>query len=196
MGMRTFTPMVAMYLVWLAWWLSWLAAAFWADRAVKRPPLRSELVYRALVIGGMVLLFDVSLAGKTVESPLWRTPHPAAWVLVGVAALGFAFTWWARVHLGRLWSSSVTRKAGHRVIDTGPYGIVRHPIYTGVILASAAAAALRPSAAAWAGFLVITAGWYVKARIEERFLRDELGHDAYGAYARRVPMLVPRPWRS
>jgi protein-S-isoprenylcysteine O-methyltransferase Ste14 len=113
------------------------------------------------------------------------------WVLVAIAVAGFAFTWWARFHLGRLWSSSVSRKADHRIVDTGPYGIVRHPIYTGIIVASAATAAQRGTAPAWLGMALMTLGWYIKARLEERFLRDELGADAYDAYARRVPMLVP-----
>jgi protein-S-isoprenylcysteine O-methyltransferase Ste14 len=85
----------------------------------------------------------------------------------------------------------VSRKAEHHIVDTGPYRIVRHPIYTGIILASAATALQRGTAQAWLGMSVMTLGWYIKARLEERFLRDELGADAYGAYARRVPMLVP-----
>jgi protein-S-isoprenylcysteine O-methyltransferase Ste14 len=111
--------------------------------------------------------------------------------MVAVALAGFIFTWWARIHLGRLWSSSVSRKAEHHIVDTGPYRIVRHPIYTGIILASVAAAAQRGTAPAWLGTGIMTLGWYIKARLEERFLRDELGPDTYNAYARRVPMLVP-----
>jgi protein-S-isoprenylcysteine O-methyltransferase Ste14 len=72
---------------------------------------------------------------------------------------------------------------------------VRHPIYTGIILASVATAAMRGTALAWLGFCVMTAGWVIKARLEEAFLREQLGADAYGEYARRVPMLVPRPGR-
>jgi len=82
------------------------------------------------------------------------------------------------------------------VIDTGPYGLVRHPIYSGITLASIATAALRGTASAWLGAAVMTLGWYVKARMEEGFLREELGEDAYDAYARRVPMLIPRLWHS
>jgi protein-S-isoprenylcysteine O-methyltransferase Ste14 len=148
--------------LWLGWWISWLAAAAWSDRAVKRPPRRTQIVYRVL-----------------------------AWALVAMTAIGLLFTWWARIHLGRLWSSSVGRKAEHRVVDTGPYGLVRHPIYSGITLASIATAALRGTVAAWLGAAVMTFGWIVKARMEEQFLRHELGANAYDAYARRVPMLIP-----
>jgi len=184
-------PDISMRIVWFVWWISWLAAAAWSDRAVKRPPRRSQIIYRVLAAVGAILLFGLYHHDISAELVLWRTPVPAAWGMIAAACAGLLFTWWARVHLGRLWSSSVGRKADHRVVDTGPYGIVRHPIYTGITLASLATAAMRGTAAAWLGAAVMTLGWYVKARMEEEFLRDELGAEAYGAYARRVPMLVP-----
>ena len=68
---------------------------------------------------------------------------------------------------------------------------MRHPIYTGIILASVATAAMRGTVLAWLGVCVMTAGWVIKARLEEEFLREQLGAETYGEYARRVPMLVP-----
>jgi protein-S-isoprenylcysteine O-methyltransferase Ste14 len=185
----------AMRSVWFVWWVSWLVAAAWSDRAVKRPPRRQQIIYRVLAAIGAVLLFGLYQHDVSVEHVLWQTPEPASWAMVGLACVGLLFTWWARIHLGRLWSSSVGRKADHRIVDTGPYGIVRHPIYTGITLASLATAAMRGTIAAWLGAAVMTLGWYVKARMEEEFLRDELGGEAYTAYARRVPMLVPLPRR-
>ena len=89
------------------------------------------------------------------------------------------------------WSSSVTRKEGHHVVDTGPYALVRHPIYTGVLVAAAATAIEQGTAASLAGMGLITLGYWIKARLEESFLRAELGTDAYDAYARRTGMLLP-----
>jgi protein-S-isoprenylcysteine O-methyltransferase Ste14 len=68
---------------------------------------------------------------------------------------------------------------------------VRHPIYTGIILAALATAAQLGTALAVAGAVVLWVGFWIKARLEERFLRDELGEGAYDAYRQRVPMLVP-----
>jgi protein-S-isoprenylcysteine O-methyltransferase Ste14 len=183
------TPELVNVTFWLAWYVSWMIAALWRDRAAKQPPTRSQIVYRVLAISGILLLFDRIIPPFDVR--LWRWPRPIEWVLVVMSLCGFAFTWWARIHLGRLWSSNVGRKADHRIVDTGPYGIVRHPIYTGIIIASIATAALRATAAAWIGVALLTTGWYVKARLEERFLREQLGPDNYDAYARRVPMLIP-----
>jgi protein-S-isoprenylcysteine O-methyltransferase Ste14 len=183
------TAEIANVVLWVAWFISWLLAAFWRERAAKQPPTRSQIFYRVLVMAGVVFLFDRIV--PPLDVPLWRAPLPLEWAFIAVSAFGFGFTWWARIHLGKLWSSNVGRKADHRVVDSGPYAIVRHPIYTGIIIASTATAALRATAGAWIGTALLTAGWYVKARLEERFLREQLGPDDYDAYARRVPMLIP-----
>ena len=184
------TPEATLITMWVAWWILWMAAAVWSDRAVKAPARRYHIVYRLLPAVGAVLLFG-GIRSRSGEITIWRIPDAIAWAMVALALAGFLFTWWARVALGRLWSSGVSRKADHHIVDTGPYRIVRHPIYTGIILASVATAIQRGTAQAWLGTALMTLGWYVKARLEERFLRDELGAEAYGAYARRVPMLVP-----
>ena len=177
--------------VWGSWWLSWLAAAAWRDRASAKPARGQQVGYRVLAMLGFILLFGAYRHDFHDEVVLWHVPTTAGWALVAIAGAGFAFTWWARLHLGRLWSANVGRKADHHVVDTGPYGIVRHPIYTGITLASIATAALRGTAAGWLGVCVMTMGWIVKARLEERFLREQLGAEDYDAYAARVPMLVP-----
>ena len=187
------TPETATRTMWLAWWASWLLAAAWSDRAVKRPSTPLHSVYRLLAGLGIVLLFGMYPHARRAEMILWRAPVALAWAMVPAALAGLLFAWWARLHLGRLWSSGVSRKADHHVVSTGPYGLVRHPIYTGIIFASAATAAIRGTALAWLGACVMTTGWVIKARLEEEFLREELGADTYGEYARRVPMLSPFP---
>ena len=86
---------------------------------------------------------------------------------------------------------SLTKKAGHHVVDTGPYRLVRHPIYAGLIFAAFATATEKGTSYALFGVAILTFGFYTKAQREERFLRVELGEDAYCAYARKTPMLLP-----
>ncbi len=180
------------------WFVSWVVAMLWSSRAAKRAPAKAENAHWLPTIAGFALLI---VAGN-VKSPLdpvvlaiWWLPglwSPViAWAMFVVCLTGLFFTWWARIHLGRLWSASITRKADHRVIDTGPYGIVRHPIYTGLIVAAAAVACQTGKPLGYAGVILIILGFTIKARLEERFLKQELGASAYDAYARRVPMLVP-----
>ena len=184
-------PVTIIGLLWLVWVVTWIAAAVWADPAQKRATIGAEVRYRIFWLAGTVLLF-VPAHGYEGRLRLWTPTLAEAWVCIALIAIGLIFSWWARIHLGTLWSGRVTRKDDHRIVDTGPYGIVRHPIYTGVIVATVATAGIHGTAAAWLGAAVMTAGWYIKARLEETFLREELGAEAYDAYARRVPMLVPR----
>jgi protein-S-isoprenylcysteine O-methyltransferase Ste14 len=184
-------PEFAMGAVWIAWFISWWAAAAWSDRSVKRPAAFREIPYRLVVTVGLVLLFGLYRSRNSAELMLWHTGAAAGWAMVALAVAVFLFMWWARIVLGRLWSASVRVKEHHRVVDTGPYAMVRHPIYTGIIVAGIATAALRGTAAAFLGAAIMTVSWYIKARMEEGFLREQLGAAEYDAYARRVPMLVP-----
>src|SRR4051794_31221567 len=109
-----------------------------------------------------------------------------------VMAGGIAWSWWARRHLGRLWSANVTHKEGHRVIDTGPYRLVRHPMYTGMILMYVGIAGICTTPPAVLALPVMTLGLWLKARVEEQFLIEALGASTYGSYQARTPMLVPR----
>jgi protein-S-isoprenylcysteine O-methyltransferase Ste14 len=185
------TPQSAIIVAWAAWIATWLAAAFWSTRAAARPPLGREVVYRAFNFAGAFMLFGVRAPQEWFGQSYWEVGNSLGWSLVALAIAGFAFTWWARIHLGLLWSANVTRKAGHHVVDTGPYALVRHPIYTGIILATIATVAMRATLIAAAGGCIMSIGWYIKAKLEEHFLRDELGATQYDSYAARVPMLVP-----
>ena len=197
-------PDYAIHWVWLAWLLSWWMAAVWRKRAVKRPPGGVEILHLAPTIAGAVMLFfthaspddptlQIMNPQRALFEPIqaWRTPVEAGWVCCGLVVVGCLFCWWARIHLGQLWSGSITLKAEHRVVDTGPYRLVRHPIYTGLILAAFATAAEKATWLAIGGAFLITFGFWLKAGFEERFLRAELGREAYDAYAKRTPMLIP-----
>jgi len=184
------TPLSLIRIAWIVWLVSWFAAAAWSDRTVRRPALRREVLYRALTVAGAMLMFGVNPGGVRADTPLGPVAPAIGWLLAGLVICGFLFMWWARIHLGQLWSSSVTHKEHHHVVDTGPYAIVRHPIYTGLLLAIIATVLVRVTIITLTGGTLIGAGVYVKARVEEEFLRQQLG-EPYDAYARRVPMLVP-----
>ncbi len=197
-------PDFAIHLAWLAWLVSWWLAAFWRRRTIKRPPSSQELAHLAPTVLGFGLLFSTHAPlndasrqifnnAPAIVEPirLWATSLGLAWACFGLVVAGCLFCWWARVTLGVLWSGNITVKSDHRVVDTGPYRLVRHPIYTGLILAAAATAIEKATVLAIAGAALIVFGFWLKARFEERFLRQELGREAYDSYAARTPMLVP-----
>ena len=175
-------------LAWALWGASWVAASLWSARSVKRS-IGGTAISRAVTIGGAVVLFGGAFVPNGVV--LWII-GASGLIALGVLLLsGFAFAWWARLHLGRFWSSGIARKEGHRLVDTGPYGLVRHPIYTGLMAAVLATSIEEGTLVALVGGVLMAFGLWTKAALEERFLREELGIDAYDAYRRRVPMLVP-----
>ena len=197
-----FWPDGAIYIPWDVWIVTWLLAAWWSARTVTHPNRRGEVFYRILTTAGFVLLLAPMLKRvsghlKIVDWPgilgqrFWIPPLAIGWTMVGVAAASFLFAWWARIYLGRLWSGSITRKEGHVVVDKGPYGIVRHPIYTGILGAAVATVVVTGTLHVILGAVCLIIGYWMKARLEERFLRGELGAEAYDSYRRRVPMLVP-----
>jgi protein-S-isoprenylcysteine O-methyltransferase Ste14 len=174
--------------LWLAWVLSWVVAARWASKAAARPPAREQLLYWALVAGGSVAI--VLNFATDFRAMQWMPFDTMEQILFVVALVGLAVTWWARIHLGTLWSGTVTRKAHHKVIKTGPYAIVRHPIYAGISLALIATVLLRPGWLGLLGAALIIASFVLKYRLEERFLMLELGPE-YKHYRKDTPALVP-----
>jgi protein-S-isoprenylcysteine O-methyltransferase Ste14 len=139
----------------------------------------------------MLALLIVTRPTGPLSTPLWQLEAAISWALVGLMAAGFALACWARVTLGKLWSAGVERKAEHRLIENGPYAMVRHPIYTGLIAAAVALVLVKATPLALIGLALTTIGFFVKARVEERFLAAELGEANYAEYRRRVPMLLP-----
>lgn len=180
----------AMLLLWVLFILSWWAAAAWTNNTEKRVNPATEIPYRILLIGG-ILLFAVSAHGRWGGQRLWQVGRSEVWLLLVLQALGLVFCWYARLYLGRLWSANITRKAGHKLIESGPYAIVRHPIYTGLILAFLATGAAEPTAFGLLGTAMVILSFWLKARMEEAWLSNELGADDYDGYRRRVPMLLP-----
>jgi protein-S-isoprenylcysteine O-methyltransferase Ste14 len=184
---------VATSATWALFGLVWLAGAIYNRR--RGPATERQSFPSASWIAGAVVVWLGVLA---IPDSAWNAVEigPAWPRAVGLALLvaGFAFTLWARAALGKMWSSGVLVKTGHELRTEGPYAITRHPIYTG-ILGMVAGSALLQSAGRWLAVCVV-AGVLVamKVRAEERLLESEFG-DAYAAYRRRVPRLVPLAWR-
>jgi protein-S-isoprenylcysteine O-methyltransferase Ste14 len=183
-------PTELLALIWIAWLASWVVASFWSGRTQKQVMTWESLTYRIPILAGGIL-FTPWASQVLGARQLWHVGNLSTYLLAGLTLVGIAFTWSARIHLGRFWSNAITRKEDHRVIDTGPYRLVRHPIYTGLITGMLATGVAVGTAPAILGAALISLGMWRKAHIEEGFLTIELGADAYGGYCRRVPMLVP-----
>jgi len=174
---------------WIVWLLIWILAAGWSARTASHHDLGAESPSRVLTLAAVVMI--LASYWPLPEAVLWTMTSPGNWVMAGLVVLGLGFTWAARLHLGPLWSSTSAPTEDHRIVETGPYGVVRHPVYAGLLLAVFATAIERGRLEAIAGALVLIAAISLRAKLEERFLRRDLGDDAYAGYRRRVPMLIP-----
>jgi protein-S-isoprenylcysteine O-methyltransferase Ste14 len=187
--MQTLALMIG-YALWFIFLISWNVTARPAP-TIAAPGPKRERLYGFFVAFGLMMIVVAPFLLVMHAFQIWMNPPLVAWAMLLVVAAGVALCWWARLHLGRLWSDTVTRKEGQRVVDTGPYRLVRHPIYTGFIVMYAGLAILCASALALLGAVLMAVGLWIKARLEEQFLSEELGATAYSGYKARTPMFVP-----
>ena len=119
-------------------------------------------------------------------------PDALRWLGLALVVAGPAFSFWSAQTLGAHFDLDVEVHGGHEIIDTGPYRIVRHPVYLGIALHFIGACLATGNLPLIAGTVLVTfPALYLRAAAEERLLRESLG-PAYDAYAQRVPMLIPR----
>ena len=178
--------------LWGTWTVIWLAGAIRNKRTQRRQSARATLAYRLPIMAGLVLILlppsRYPLTGQVFARAAWLQPMGA--ILV---ALGLAFTVWARWRLGRNWSGSVTVKQDHKLIESGPYRWVRHPIYTGLLVALAGTALVNDHWLSYAGIPPALFGMWRKWKAEESFMRETFG-EAYRAYTARTRALIPLIW--
>jgi protein-S-isoprenylcysteine O-methyltransferase Ste14 len=181
--------------LWLAWLLYWSIAAIGAKATVREESFASRLSHTVPLAVGVALLatLNVPMAWLAVRF----APPTVGWLWLGVVlvALGLAISVAARISLGANWSSMVTLKQDDELIRTGPYRWVRHPTYTGLLLAVLGTAI---ALGEWRGVIalvLVAIAFMRKIAIEERFLTQHFG-EAYARYSREVPSLVPLPRRE
>jgi protein-S-isoprenylcysteine O-methyltransferase Ste14 len=176
--------------LWLAWLAYWMVAARDVKTTRRRESVATFLLNRVFVVIG-ALLFVVHRQPLSWLNGRFVAPALAAyWLGLVMVLAGLAFAVWARVYLGRNWSATVTVKQDHELVRTGPYGVVRHPIYAGILLALLGTAI---AIGEWRGllaFLSITIGFLFKIRVEERFMDETFG-EQYVRYRTQVAALVP-----
>lgn len=179
-------PLLIGYALWFLFIIVWNVSDRRPARTIAVAGARQERTHLLVITAGLVLMSTAPFAR------MWRNPPFLAWAMLLVVLAGMAICWWARVHLGRLWSAEVTHKEGHHIVDTGPYRLVRHPIYLGFIVIYAGLAVLFASGLGVIAFALFTVGLWLKARLEEAFLAEAFGAAAYDSYKARTPMLIPR----
>ncbi len=181
-------------LPWIIWLIYWAVAARGAKPTARREDAGSRIVYILLfIIGGILCVRRPPGPGLAAFYLPRDLLLPAYWAGVVLIISGLSYTVWARRHLGRNWSGTVTVKEDHELIRSGPYAFTRHPIYTGIMFAMVGNVLAQAQWRGLVGFALFFMGLVIKMRIEERFMTETFG-EAYTRYKAEVPALVPRFW--
>ncbi|MGC8520790.1 MAG: methyltransferase family protein [Steroidobacteraceae bacterium] len=171
--------------LWLAFLVTWLVSALFTKRS-RRHTLWKGWVVRLVVIAVIVaanLRFGPGGRALAELPPAWQ------WAGAAICALGLGFAVWARIHLGRNWGMPMSLREGHELVTTGPYAYVRHPIYTGILLAMLGSALT--VALAWLWALALFFVYFLYSAFAEERMMSEQFPEAYAAYKARSRMLIP-----
>jgi protein-S-isoprenylcysteine O-methyltransferase Ste14 len=175
---------------WILFAVIWLLAAFATKKTVYREGRLQRLRYIIpLLLGGFLLA-----KGRRLSDPLNHRviPHveALAWTGVVLCVAGLAFCIWARFTLGRNWSGVVTLKGGHELVVHGPYALVRHPIYTGLLTMFVATMIVLGHVAGIIAAPFVFVSLWIKLRHEEKLMLKKFPNE-YAAYQQRVRRLIP-----
>jgi protein-S-isoprenylcysteine O-methyltransferase len=180
-------PSIVVSACWAVFAVTWAIAALFTKRTVERRWGWG----RGLLILGMVVGWRLVRYPRAFGSVrLWWPTPPLAWLAALVVIAGLAVCLWARAVLGRNWSGTVTFKQDHELIVRGPYRLVRHPIYSGLLLMALGTAILSGWSSGFLFIAILLVGLWFKLRAEERLMEDHFP-DAYADYRRRTRALIP-----
>jgi protein-S-isoprenylcysteine O-methyltransferase Ste14 len=186
------TPGLLVDFSWLLFAVYWLIAALGAKKASKKEPAGARLAYIAFMVVGFFLIYDFAppvldfLNHRFIPTDQW-----IRWVGGSLALAGILFAIWARATIGKNWSAEVQIKQDHQLIRSGPYAHIRHPIYTGILLAVGGTALAVGEYRAILGLIVIFLGFARKAKKEEAFLAAQFG-PAFDEHKRHTGFFLPR----
>jgi len=175
---------------WILLALVWLVGAFTTKKTVRAQPGRNRIVYVTLVLLG-ALLFNVRFGFLAMR--VLPATAAAAYTGLALTIAGVAFTIWARFYLGSNWSGRPTIKQNHTLVRSGPYAVVRHPIYTGILVGLLGTAIAQGNLAALIGTVLILIALKLKSLLEEQFMTEQFGAE-YVRYKEQVKGLIPFVW--
>ena len=176
--------------VWIAFLLYWRIKAAGTKTNQRAEPAAAPIL-RALVFVIVIVLLSIPwIPLPWLYRQLWPSGIWPFWIGAAVTVAGLLFAVWARHYLGKNWSSEVTIKQGHELIITGPYALLRHPIYTGILAGFFGTAIALSQVRGLIGFVLIFLVLWAKFRTEEEWMRAQFG-ERYATYAQQTAALVP-----
>lgn len=182
---RSFFPVV-----WIAFLIFWRIKAANTKSTQRLEPAASGILRLLIILVAIVLLSTTWIPLPWLYRPVWRAGFWPFWLGAAVTVSGLLFAVWAREHLGRNWSSQVSIKQDHELITTGPYAVVRHPIYTGILVGFLGLAIALSEVRGFVVFVLFFLVFWAKLSKEEQWMSSQFG-ETYAKYVHRTAALVP-----
>jgi protein-S-isoprenylcysteine O-methyltransferase Ste14 len=182
---RSFFPVV-----WIAFLIFWRIKAANTKSTQRLEPAASGILRLLIILVAIVLLSTTWIPLPWLYRPVWRAGFWPFWLGAAVTVSGLLFAVWAREHLGRNWSSQVSIKQDHELITTGPYAVVRHPIYTGILVGFLGLAIALSEVRGFVVFVLFFLVFWAKLSKEEQWMSSQFG-ETYAKYVDRTAALVP-----
>lgn len=179
--------------IWTVFWVAWILPAVFGKRTIRRQSSGSRILQIVLLLVAYVLIVNGRLGWDLLNRRLVPAGTVSLWSGYGLLLAGMLFAGWARIFLGGNWSSNVTLKQDHTLVRSGPYRIVRHPIYTGLLVALLGTAIVLGELRCFIGVILAAIAWKMKSISEEALMVQEFG-DQYTRYRLQVKGLVPYLW--
>jgi protein-S-isoprenylcysteine O-methyltransferase Ste14 len=176
--------------VWIVFVLYWQIKAADTKTTQRIEPAGSRILRIFIFLIAIALLSIPRIPLPWLYVQLWPQGYWPFWLGAAITVAGLLFAVWARKYLGRNWSSSVTIKQDHELITTGPYALVRHPIYTGILTGFLGTAIALSQVRGFIALVVMFLVFLAKFRREEEWMRSQFG-ETYVTYAHRTAALVP-----
>lgn len=176
--------------VWIAFLVYWQIKAINTKSTHRLEPASSRILRVLIFLVAIVLLSTTRIPLRWLYRPLWQQGLWPFWVGAVITVSGLLFAVWAREHLGRNWSRSVTIKQDHELITTGPYAVLRHPIYTGILAGFLGLAIAISEVRGFVAVALVFLVFGVKLSMEEKWMHSQFG-ETYAAYVHRTAALVP-----
>ncbi len=176
--------------IWIAFLVYWQIKAADTKTTRRLEPAASRILRVITFLIAIVLLTTTRIPVPWLYLQLWPGGFWPFWLGAAVTVAGLLFAIWAREHLGSNWSRSVTIKQGHELITTGPYAVVRHPIYTGILTGFFGTVVALSQVRGLIAFVLIFVVLWLKFRMEEQWMRSQFG-ETYATYAHKTAALVP-----
>jgi protein-S-isoprenylcysteine O-methyltransferase Ste14 len=181
------------YWLWMGAGVVWLVSSLTAKTTARQQSAHSRLLHICIELLAFLLVFNSDFRIGPLKERFVPPSAPSTYIGLALTSAGIFVAIWARFFLGRNWSANVTVKQDHNLVRSGPYRVVRHPIYSGLVLGLLGTSVAVGEVGCLLGTVLALIGWRLKSLVEEQFMEQQFGNE-YLRYKQEVKALIPFAW--